>query len=65
MEILKQRAKSKGYYLAMAVTALGAVQTALPGVQEQLKDYYGFIVMGVGVAIAIIREMTNKPLSEK
>ena len=65
MDILKKRAKSKTYYLALAVTGLGAVQTALPGIQDQLKDYYGFVTLGIGVAIAVLRELTKNAVDEK
>ena len=65
MEAIKQRARSKTYRLAIAVSALGAVQMALPGVADLLKEHYGPVTMAVGVLIAVLREMTKDALSDK
>ena len=65
MEVIKQRAKSKTYHLALAVSALGAVQIALPGVADLLKEHYGPVTMVVGVLIAVLREMTKDAISDK
>ena len=47
------------------ILAMGVVEQSLPLVREQLGDYYGFIVMGIGIGIIVLRKMTTKPLAEK
>lgn len=65
-EKIKQRSKSKTYWLAIALAALGAVQIALPVVQDRLHPLafaWGTVI--VAVAVAVLRELTVAPLDEK
>jgi len=57
--------KSKTINFAVLLAIFGAVQQYLPLVQDQLKDKYGFITIGIAVIVAILRVVTKKPLSEK
>lgn len=54
---------SKTMDFGTVVIAMGVVEQNLPLIRDQLGDYYGFIVMGVGVGIIILRKLTTKPLN--
>ena len=57
--------KSKTINLSYVVAAFGAAQMYLPEMKVMLGEYYGLIFMVVGVAYAVLRKVTTKPLSEK
>jgi len=57
--------KSKTINFSYILVVMGVIEMNLPYVKEQLGDYYGFILMGVGVVVAVLRKVTNKPLSER
>lgn len=63
--MIKQRAKSKTYRLAAIVTILGVVEQNSSLLRDLLDPYYGVFVIGVGVAIAILREMTSESIDAK
>ena len=67
-EILK-RLRSKTYILAIASSAIGLLQAypaVVSGLLPQLTaQQMGWVMMGIGVVGAVIRELTTKPLSEK
>ena len=56
---------SKTIDFGTVILAMGVVEQNLPLIREQLGNYYGFIVMGIGVGIIVLRKMTTKPLAEK
>ncbi|MCK5236069.1 MAG: hypothetical protein KAR06_03705 [Deltaproteobacteria bacterium] len=56
---------SKTIDFGTVILGMGVIEQNLPLVREQLGDYYGFIVMGIGIGIIVLRKMTTKPLAEK
>lgn len=63
--MVKQRVKSKTYLLSLIVTALGVIQTNYPLIQEQFGEHSGSVFIVIGIAIAVLRELTTKPLKDK
>lgn len=62
----RQYAKSRTINFGAVVAGLGALQLLLPEIKAQLPaSVYGWLLVGVGVGIAVLRAMTEKPLSEK
>lgn len=61
LELLNRRRKSWTYWLA-GLTALSA---QLPAVRDLLGEYYGATGLVIAVLIALLREKTNRALSEK
>ncbi len=58
--------KSKTMWFATATAIIGALMSSMPLVQSSIsQEYYGFILMGLGVISAILRVATTKPLAEK
>lgn len=58
--------KSKTMLFSMLIGILGAIQSSMPFMQDVIPPkYYGLVLMLVSVAIAILRIVTKKPLSEK
>ena len=53
---------SKTIDFGTLILAMGVVEQNLPLIREQLGDYYGFIVMGIGIGVIVLRKMTTKPL---
>jgi len=53
---------SKTIDFGTVILAMGVVEQNLPLVREQLGNYYGFIVMGIGVGVIVLRKLTTKPL---
>jgi len=56
---------SKTIDFGTVILSMGVIEQNLPLIREQLGNYYGFIVMGIGVGIIVLRKMTTKPLAEK
>lgn len=63
--MIKKRLKSKTYWLAIALSALTVAQEQLPALKDVLQDNYSLVMFAVAVAIAVLREVTTKPLSDK
>lgn len=63
---MKRRTRSKTYQFAVALSALGALQVAMPSVQDAFdkRDYAIFMIV-VGVLVAVLREMTNEGVGGK
>ncbi len=53
---------SKTVDFGTLILAMGIIEQNLPLVREQLGNYYGFIVMGIGIGVIVLRKMTMKPL---
>ncbi len=53
---------SKTVDFGTLILAMGIIEQNLPLVREQLGNYYGFIVMGIGIGVIVLRKMTTKPL---
>ena len=65
---LLQRLTSKTYLLAIVTLVIGAIQAnpAMLGDTFHLSNAtLGWVMVGVGVAAMVIREVTSLPLSEK
>jgi len=60
--MVKSRLKSKTNMFAMAITVLGAIETNAPMLRDYLGVYYGLTYVGIGVAIAVLREVTSDPV---
>ena len=56
---------SKTIDFGTVILGMGVIEQNLPLVREQLGNYYGFIVMGIGIGIIVLRKITTKPLAEK
>lgn len=65
-ELIKQRLKSKTYWLAVALAGLGAVQVVVPGVQDKVSPAaYAWATVVLAIVVAMLRELTTQPLDEK
>lgn len=66
-DLLKQRLKSKTYWLALLTTLLGIVQAnpAILGWAGLSGSDAGNVLIGIGILGAVIRELTTGPLQEK
>jgi len=61
-----QMIRSRTILFSAALAALGAVQLALPSIQSQIpQEAYGWATVGVAIVVAVLRAITEKPLSEK
>ena len=58
---MKKLHKSKTINFAAVLGMFGAVQAALPSLQID-PEVYGYINMGVAVAIAYLRTVTTQPV---
>lgn len=68
MNATLKRLSSKTYWLAIATLVIGAIQAnpAMLGDTFHLSaSTLGWVMVGIGVLAMIVRELTNKPLSEK
>ena len=63
--MILQRFKSKTYWLALLVTILPVLQSNWSLLQQYFGEYQNLVYVVIGVFIAILREVTTKPLSEK
>ncbi len=68
MELILQRLKSKTYQLAILTALVGFIQANPQLISDMLKlsaTQLSWVMSGVGIIAMVIREFTNKPLSEK
>lgn len=63
--MIKQRLKSKTYWLGLTVTGLGLMQMNFPSIASFFGEYQGWVLIGIGIGIKAVRELTDKPLSAK
>ncbi len=63
--MLKGALHSKTIWFALALEIFGVLQVELPNVSEQLGPYYGWIMIGIGIGIKVLRTVTTKPLEDK
>ena len=58
--------KSKTMWFSLALVVFGALFDNLSYVQNSINPkYYGFILIGIGVIVAILRFITTQPLDQK
>lgn len=58
--------KSKTHNAAAATAFFGALVTFLPSVREFIPtEYYGPIIVAVGIGFHYLRSITTQPVSEK
>lgn len=63
---MKRRTRSKTYRFAAVLAALGALQVAMPSVQDAFdKQDYAIFTIVVGVVVAVLREMTTDSVGGK
>lgn len=61
-----QFVRSKTMVFSAILAGLGAIQIALPGLVEALSPQaYGWATLVVAVLVAVLRAVTEQPLSEK
>ena len=65
MKVIKQNAKSKTNWYLLGLTVLTTAQANLPLLQEYLKDHFGWVMFLNILSVAILRQVTTKPISEK
>jgi len=61
MKSIIKRLKSKTYWLAILVV----ISAKLPLMEGFLAEHYGITTMVIAVAIAVLRELTKEPVSNK
>jgi hypothetical protein len=60
---MKRRRSSKTYWFAGLVTALGALQGLVPELRAVVPaGAYPWLLVGVGVVVAALREATKDPV---
>ena len=64
-QIVKQRLKSKTYWLGTFILLLGFVQDNFPLISQYLGEHQGAVKVLIGLLIIAMRELTKEPLSEK
>lgn len=65
-DFLKGSLKSKTMWLSAAVSTIGVIESNSDLVNAVLGDnYYGSLMVGVGIASALLRTVTNKSLADK
>lgn len=58
---MKPWTQSKTMWFSIALSIFGAVDVLLPQVRDQIPpDYYGWIVMAIGVTVAGLRVVTTQ-----
>ena len=63
---MKKRRNSKTYWFAAAVTGLGALQGLVPNLMPVLSPaLYPWLLVGVGVVVAVLREATTGPVGKE
>lgn len=62
---IQQRAKSKTYWLGIAIMLLSYVQENFVLVEQYVGEYKGTVIFIIGGLILFFREITKGPLSEK
>ena len=59
-------ARSKTMWFSLAVVVFGAIEATIGLLQSIIPpDYYGLVVMGIGVATAVLRWITTAGLDKK
>ena len=65
MQKIRNAHKSRTMWWSLAIIILGVVADNLTYFHDQLGDqYYGLILMGIGIVTAILRWNTDKPLED-
>ncbi|CAB4123326.1 hypothetical protein UFOVP42_29 [uncultured Caudovirales phage] len=55
--------KSKTMWFSLALVIFGALLDNLTYVKDNIpSDYYGFIFIGIGIIVAILRFITTEPI---
>jgi len=64
---VKGALKSKTMWLGGLISALGALSDNSQYLRDLIKDDIGFnsLMIGIGVAVSILRIMTTQPLDQK
>lgn len=67
-DVVRQRLLSKTYWVSAALVVLGTIQPYVDLIKPILTatgGKVGIVVAGIGLAMAVLREYTNKALSQK
>lgn len=62
---IKQRVRSKTYWLGFAVMMLSYAQSNIGQVDQFVGEYKGLVTFVIGALIMVLREATKGPLSDK
>jgi hypothetical protein len=58
--------KSKTMWFSLALVIFGALFDNISYIQNSIDPkYYGFIIIGIGIIVAILRFVTTQPLDQK
>ena len=64
--VMRSAMRSKTMWLGLALVILGAMYDNFPYVQDLIHpQWYGVIIVVIGVAVAVLRFVTTLPLEEK
>lgn len=63
--LVKQRAKSKTYWLGMAIVMLSFAQANFAQIAAFMGEYSSAVNFCIGMAICVMRELTKSSLSAK
>ena len=58
--------RSRTIWFSVVLSVLGVVDANMHLFRDLIgPDYYGFAVTGIGIAVAVLRVVTTKPLKER
>jgi hypothetical protein len=58
--------KSRTMWFALLLVVFGALEAGFPYLQSVIEpQYYGSILVAIGVIVAILRYVTTQPLNKK
>ena len=63
--MIKQRLKSKTYWLGMAAVGIGIAEQNFSMISDQLGNNAGWVYIVLGMAGFGVRELTKGPVSDK
>jgi hypothetical protein len=63
---MKNMHKSRTMWFSLALVVLGALMDNFENLRGLIDErYYGLILVAVGVAVAVLRFLTTKPVGEE
>ena len=63
---MKRMRHSKTMWFSLALVIFGALEAGFPYLQNIIDpQYYGVILVAIGIIVAILRFYTTKPMSDK
>lgn len=66
MDSIKGAVRSKTMWFAYVLTVLGVVETQFELIKHYIpEEYRGLTYVAIGVAVAVLRTITTRPLTER